>query len=443
MISRCSFDQGVCRVLELCACAALVIGISTGCGGGSTSSPSNLSAPATSNSAAPGSSSGSGSSAGSTNSGSSGANGGGSSAGGSAGTSGTPVASTGFLYVGLDDSFSLWSTNTNTGHPSIAGFAVASDGTLSATPGSPYTSPAAALAVSPAASALYAASGPKLNVDHINADGSLTTTQALSSQPLPTVGVYWDLSFDAPAQTLYALAAHGSGTSFFEIYKTGGDGALTANGSQEVDVASSHPYFTPDGNRAYQPFCYHLDGEVFGYTAGADGKLIRFDTRAPMPNFGESFPACPYALSISADGAQLAAQLNAKSGNASALGIYAINTDGTLTAQAGSPFLTTAQGSDIAWDPSGRYVAVAAKDGLWIYSVTGTTVAPLGGAPIVAGPMDHLAFNKSGTLLFATSASVQDLYVFEFNSSTGLVTPASGSPHKLNLTPYELVLSEK
>jgi hypothetical protein len=354
------------------------------------------------------------------------------------------MAASGFLYVGLDDSFSLWSNITNTGHASVAGFAVASDGTLNATPGSPYAGPAATLAANPAAATLYAGSGSKLNLDRVNGDGSLTTTQTLNSQPLsPSIGVYWDLSFNRPAQTLYALAAHGSGTSFFEIYKAGGDGTLSPGGSQEVDVASSHPYFTPDGSRAYQPFCYHLDGQIFGYTVGADGKLNRFDTKAPIPSLGSSLPACPYALSMTSDGARLAAQLNAKSGNAAALGIYAINTDGTLSAEPGSPFPTPAQGSDLAWDASGRYIAVAAKDGLWIYSFTGAAVAPVGGAPIVTGAIDHLAFNKSGTLLFATNASAQSIYVFNFNSSSGMATPAPGSPHKVNLPPYELELSER
>jgi hypothetical protein len=82
------------------------------------------------------------------------------------------------------------------------------------------------LAVNPAAGAVYAASGSNINVEHINSDGSLTTTATLNAQPLsPSIGIYWDLSFNAAAQLLYALAAHGSGTNFWEIYHSGGEGA--------------------------------------------------------------------------------------------------------------------------------------------------------------------------------------------------------------------------
>ncbi|HVH88334.1 MAG TPA: hypothetical protein VM912_16560, partial [Terriglobales bacterium] len=141
---------------------------------------------------------------------------------------------------------------------------------------------------------------------------------------------------------------------------------------------------------------------------------------------------------------RLVAQLNGKGGSGAAVAVYSINRDGTLTAQPGSPLLTTAQGTDIAWVPLGRYIAVAAKDGLWIYSSSsGTAPIPVGGAPAVAGPIDHLAFNKAGTLLFATNASAQNLYVFNFNSSTGVATPAPGSPHNMSLAPYELVIAER
>ena len=425
MNSGCCFEKYILNGLKWYVGALLIFAI--GCGGGSVSPNSGSPNPTTSG-ANPGTSSGA-------NPGSSGASNSGS------GSSGSTAA--GFLYVGLDDGYSLWSNIAHTGHASIAGFAVSSDGTLQATSGSPYAGPATALAADSAASTLYAASGSTLNVNRINGDGSLMTTLTLNSQPLtPSIGIYQDLSFNAQTQFLYALAIHGAGDNFFEIYKAGGDGALSNAGSQQVSVAAAHPSFTPDGGRAYQTFCYHLDGEIFGYTSGADGKLTAFNTKALVSNLGTPHPACPFALSITADGSRLVAQLNAVTGGTAALAVYAINPDGTLTEQ-GSSLPTTAQGSDIAWDPSGRYAAVAAKDGLWLYNLTGSSAVPVGGAPLVSGPMDHLAFNKAGTLLFATSASGQTVYVFAFNSSSGTAVPAPGSPHKVSLPPYALTLSER
>lgn len=425
MNCRCCSEKYILYSLKWFVGALLILAI--GCGGGSVAPNANSSSNSPASAADPGMSSG-GSSSGAAN------------PGGSTG-SGT---SSGFLYVGLDDGFSMWSNIAHTGHASIAGFAIAGDGSLQATTGSPYAGPAETLAANSAASSLYAASGSNINVDRINSDGSLTTTATLNSQPLtPTLGIYTDLSFNPAAQFLYAIVLHGSGDNFFEIYKSGSDGSLTSAGSQQASVTTLHLSFTPDGARAYEGFCYHLDSEIFGYTSGSDGKLTAFNTKAVVSNLGtSSFPACPIALSISADGSRIVTQLNAVSGSAAALAVYSINSDGTLTEQ-GAPFPTTAQGSDVSWDASGRYVAVAAKDGLWIYSLNGSTATPVGGAPLVSGPTDHVGFNKAGTLLFATSASSQNLYVFAFNSSAGTATPAPGSPHNMSLPPYEVAVSER
>ena len=410
----------------LCFCASLLMPAIVGCGGGSVSPAANSSSSNTTGNA--------GGSSGST------------STGGTTATSGpsAPSASA-FLYVGLDDGYSYYGNIAHTGHASIAGYSVASDGSLQAAPGSPYVSPSMALAANGRSSTLYAASGQTLNTDRINADGSLTTISTLSAQPLtPSIGIYEDLSFDPAAQLLYAVANHGAGDEFFEIYRTGGDGSLAGNGSQQSSVSTYHLSFTSDGKRAYEPFCYHLDSQIFGWNVGTDGKLTAFSTKASIPTIDGTYPPCPHALAISPDGKYLAAPLNSVTTPTGALEIWTINADGTLSAIAGSPFPRNAISSDLAWDASGRYIAVAAKDGLWIYSFSaGAAPAPVGGGPIVSGAIDHLAFNKAGTLLFATNSSAQSLYVFSFSSSSGAATPAPGSPHATSLAPYELVIAER
>lgn len=384
-----------------------------------------------------------GTSSGSVNNGSGSFSTGGSSGTGGAGATTAASQPTGFLYVALNDGYSIWTNVSNSGHGSIAGFSIAADGSLQTTPGSPYAGPAASLATNAAASSLYSASQSTLDVNHINADGSLATTATFNAQPLsPSIGIYEDLSFNAVSHLLYALAIHGAGDNFFEIYKAGADSSLATSGSEQSTVSAAHPSFTPDGARAYEPYCYHLDGEILGYTASANGQLVAFNTGATVSNLGTPYPACPHVLSISSDGSRIAAQLNAVNSTAAALALYTINSDGTLSQQ-GNPVTTTAQGADIAWDPSGRYIAVAAKDGLWVYNAAlGSTATAMGGSPIVTGPIDHLTFNKAGTLLFATNASSQILYAFAFNSTSGTITAAPGSPHTMNLPPYALVVSE-
>jgi 6-phosphogluconolactonase (cycloisomerase 2 family) len=430
-----NFQKYAFQSLRFFIVSALIFAI--GCGS-SSMAPTLTSAtqtPATS-SASPGTSSGS------VNNGNGSSSIGGSSGTGGAGTS-TPVSQpTGFLYVALNDGYSIWTNVFNSGHGSIAGFSIAADGSLQGTPGSPYAGPAASLATNAAASSLYSASQSTLDVNHINADGSLTLTATFNAQPLsPSIGVYEDLSFNSVSRFLYAVAIHGAGDNFFEIYKSGTDGGLTSSGSEQATVSATHPSFTPDGARAYEPYCYHMDGEILGYSASENGQLVAFNTGATVSNLGTPDTACPHALSISSDGSRIAAQLNAVNGTAAALALYTINNDGTLNQQ-GNLVATSAHGADIAWDPSGRYIAVAAKDGLWIYAASGSTATAMGGRPVVTGPIDHLAFNKAGTLLFATNANSQILYAFAFNGTSGTIAPAPGSPHTMNLPPYALVVWE-
>lgn len=418
MISRCNLRKIVWRSAGLCALSVLIMAV--GCGGGSVSS---------SGATSPGALSG----------GSTGSGGGAPSSGGSSG------GSAGFLYVALDDGYSYYGNIPHTGHASIAGFSVATDGSLQATPGSPYAGPAAALAANPSASALYAASGSTLSVDRINGDGSLTTTASLTAQPLtPSIGIYESLSFDAPAQMLYAVANHGSGDEFFEIYRTSGDGTLTNNGNQQGTVSTFPLFFTLDGKHAYEPFCYHLSSQIFGMNIGADGKPASFDSKAGIPSLDGQYQSCPHALAVSPDGKFVAAPLNSVTTQAAALALWGINSDGTLAAVAGSPYPRTAQASDIAWNAAGRFIAIAAKDGLWVYNfIAGSAPIPVGDAPVATAAIDHVVFNKAGTLLFATSASAQSLYVFSTSASTGTATPAPGSPHSLGLAAYEVVMAER
>lgn len=329
----------------------------------------------------------------------------------------------------------------------IAAYSIAADGTLTAAPGSPYASPANRLAVAPTGTALYASSGSTLNIDNIQADGHLKTLQTMSPLPLsPSQGIYTSLDFNRSAETIYATEIHGAGDNFFEFLKITGDSSLTSSGSMQAPVGVMPLSFTPDGARAYEPYCYHLDDEILGYTVNADHTLTAFNTKAVIPSSvqqpSNEFP-CPAALAISPDGKYVAAVLNTQTTTPQgSLALYAVNSDGTLSLTSESPYARTAQADDLKWDASGTHLAIAAQDGLWIYNFAGGVLTPMTGMPLMTTSIDHLAFNKSGTLLFATSAASKSIYVFDLNSDM-TITPAPGSPHKLELSPYVLAVAEK
>ena len=106
-----------------------------------------------------------------------------------------------------------------------------------------------------------------------------------------------------------------------------------------------------------------------------------------------------------------------------------------VTELKGSPYSIGLIGiSDVTWHPRGQYLAVAADSGVWVYRFKADSMPVLiEGSPFGSGPIDRLSFNKSGTLLFATSSKAQKLYVFRFKDEK--LVSAPGAPHALSIVP--------
>jgi len=94
----------------------------------------------------------------------------------------------------------------------------------------------------------------------------------------------------------------------------------------------------------------------------------------------------------------------------------------------------------MAFDPSGRYLAVAVSAGVQIYELqNGGALVPVGGVqgPPVVG-FANLAWDSAGHLYgipsqYSNSCQNNDsacgLYIFNF--SAGVLSPAPGSPHTI------------
>lgn len=307
----------------------------------------------------------------------------------------------------------------------VAGFVINSDGSLSPTSGSPYATPGSGLAAN--AQFLFGIDDTNLSTYAIAADGSLNRTANSSL----TTGSYVQVM---PSGTsLVAALQCSSCNTTLSFYNISSDGTLTPSSSLTAPPDLWPLSFTPDGARAFAPFCYHLGLPMIeGYGVAADSTLSsagQWDTHG-----------CPTANAVSPDGKYLATALThfyLETDQFEWLAFYPINSDGSLSGTADVGFQIPAEPNDIKWHPNGQYVAVAGADGVSVYQVSNgspvLTSGPFGGTV-----MDHVMFNREATLLFSTSAQSQSLYVFSFNN--GVLAPAPGSPYNLGFTTRSLAL---
>lgn len=126
------------------------------------------------------------------------------------------------------------------------------------------------------------------------------------------------------------------------------------------------------------------------------------------------------ALAVNSTGTTL---YIARSGPAGGIGVYAIGTNGNLTAVSGSPFAAGNTPYAVTIDPTGAYVYVANRgDGnLSGYLVgTSTALTPIGSSPFAGGALvTSLAIDKSSTYLLAgANGSFPDLTMYSFDATT-------------------------
>jgi 6-phosphogluconolactonase (cycloisomerase 2 family) len=129
--------------------------------------------------------------------------------------------------------------------------------------------------------------------------------------------------------------------------------------------------------------------------------------------------------------------------NANTVSAFSVNTGtGMLTAIPGSPFATGSRPIGIAIDPAGKFVFVAnqAADSISVFSIGANgSLSPVAGSPFTAGNPYGLAMNAAGTILFANNfpdSSISDLNTvsaFQIGANGALI-PIAGSPFPTSST---------
>ncbi len=328
---------------------------------------------------------------------------------------------------------------------SIFGYAVNSDGTLTAVPGSPFavstqiTATPGSLVTNGANVFAIAAGGTNLSIMPLNkSNGSLSQTNlvsALTGDPNSgdTVST---LSLDATGQSLYVELGLSDLDSGLNVFSVG-----SSNTAQQIQflpssaIAQSALVFTANNETAYAFACSARVNGVFAYHRNSDGTLTPLSISIPQPNPPVSIAGtgfCPIGMAASATGrvaiAWVPFQFNSSVtvGNQTYVGIYNVNSDSSLTLVPNSG-VTPASTSTLSlnFDPTGSNLAVAGNGGVQTYMLnSGGTLTP------VASPQDAgvsfiaVAWDKSNHVFATTSTQ---LYVW--NANNGMLSGASGSPY--------------
>jgi hypothetical protein len=406
------------RLSVLFTCLSLVISLSllVACGGTSSNSGNNA---GNSPASPPNAGAGSGSAG-------SGSGSGGSDSSGSGSASGSSFVS--YAYT----------AGTN----EIRGYAVNSNGSLTAVSGSPYavSNPKfASTKIVTNGANLYATADAGTNLDILSinkSSGSLAvanTTSVLTGDPnhLDSASA---LALDHTGASLYAIVGVSDFDSGVNVFTVG-----SSPSAQQIQylpgtaIAPSSLVFSPNNQFAYSNNCSIRVSGLFEYERASDG-TVKTNNLGPVPGpivTGVGF--CPEGLAASAKGYLAVVWIPVAFGssipsNQPYVMTYTINSDGTLAAVSNSQIQTAStSASKVAmdFDPTGSFLVVAGDAGVQTYALNSDgTLAPVASPQAGDVKFQNVAWDKSSHV-FATS----DNQLYVFNASSGALAPVSGSPY--------------
>jgi 6-phosphogluconolactonase (cycloisomerase 2 family) len=251
----------------------------------------------------------------------------------------------------------------NSSEDDISLFTIAATGALTEvtprTPVKPTGVTPAFLAMDPAGSFLYVGNAETRNISIFSIDASFGTLTAVAGSPFPIGISPLNMALSPSGKFLYVTGTAGS-QSYVESFSLSG---LTMQPPQfplvQAAFTGANPYglvIDPSGTHLYT--ANFTDNSISEFKINADGSLAEL-SGSP---FGQSATyASPIWLLVDNSGKYLYVANEGSGGQglgSGNLSAYAIGSDGGLTLLSASPFITNAQPSVIASDPSGKYLFV-------------------------------------------------------------------------------------
>jgi len=343
-----------------------------------------------------------------------------------------------YAYVG--------SGGSGTGY--INGFAVAPDGSAEPISGSPFSGANASLVG--AANFVYATDGNDIVTYTVASNGSLSQTSSVN-------GRAYDLDQQTSDVGGLSLTPNGRNLYTDELYYDGANNAyltwnvntsgqlsyLPAPALPPYSTAGGWPFsFSTDDRFAYTWSICSRDGSVWGYSRLSNGSLVRMQPGAqvPPPQQGQGSSSCSQAVATSAAGyAAVAWNGGYCCGGAPVIATYAIQSNGALSLVANSEQYIGCAQPTMAFDPSGRYLAVGCS-GVQVYAL-GAQGQPtaIGSLQQSTVPFANVAWDSANHLYGVPQSNWQacqsngsgcGLHIF--NSNAGVLTLAPGAPHAIS-----------
>ncbi len=338
--------------------------------------------------------------------------------GGGGGGGGTTIGGSGANYTYV----------VNTATQTVSGFLIGT-GTLTATPGSPYSlgfAPLSAVATR-TNNFLYVSGVSAIYAFRINTDGTLAALTGGSSVAIASEVV---LAVSPDGQWLFGLNSQSATLDEWKINSTSGAIAAMPSAPYTLTGAVLSPMMLSVSPAANYIFAALGTGGDHVFTLNtATGEIAsnqQLDTG--------SVQTSDNSLVANSTGTRL---FIARSGTNGGVGVYTIGTAGALSSVAGSPFAAGQGTFDVTIDTTGNYLYAANRTDGTIsgYAIgVGGTLSALNGSPYASGKLvSSLIAERSGKyVLAAAPGGSPDLTMYGFDATTlgklnVVTTAASGA----------------
>jgi hypothetical protein len=315
----------------------------------------------------------------------------------------------------------------------INAYAAASNGALTAVPGSPFPYDVNYMALNGAWLFGVANMDTDINSFSIASNGVLTfkDTYKVTNPGAGVISVY----LDHTGSTLYA-DYYTTNNDYLSFSINQSNGRLTKIG----DLAGGPPNNTPVsfiGNNvyAYSSSCYHFDQEIIGVKRNTDGTLSYLNSTFPFPAEKSGGFYCPWKAAADPTN-HLAIAMEPLNSNWGQDGLwqlasYTAGATGNLTTKStfsNMPTVLVGAVNDYSMSPSGKYLAVGGTAGFQIFHFNGANPITKFTGLLTGNTIDQIFWDNANHV-YAISLKAGKLFVWTV-TTTG-ATRAPGSPHSI------------